>query len=68
MGGTHLGKGYGDVRPLGPLFTLSQQFAKSMFRFLKALFSTKITNLTNFAVLEPKFTQNFRSKAFYLKI
>ena len=34
-----------------------------MFQFFKTPFSTKITNFTKFAVLEPKCTQNFRSKA-----
>ena len=34
-----------------------------MFQFFKPPFSAKITNFTKFAVLEPKFTQNFRSKA-----
>ena len=33
-----------------------------MFQFFKPPFSTKITNFTKFAVLEPKFTQNFHSK------
>ena len=34
-----------------------------MFQFFKPPFSTKITNFTKFAVLESKFSQNFRSKA-----
>ena len=34
-----------------------------MFQFFKPPFSTKITYFTKFAVLEPKFTHNFRSKA-----
>ena len=34
-----------------------------MFQFFKTPFSTKITDFTNFAVLEAKFTQNFRPKA-----
>ena len=33
-----------------------------MFQFFKTPFSTKITHFTKFAILEPKFTQNFRSK------
>ena len=34
-----------------------------MFQFFKTPFSTKITNFTKFAALEPKFMQNVRSKA-----
>ena len=33
-----------------------------MFQFYKTPFSTKITNFTKSVVLEPNFTQNFRSK------
>ena len=52
------------MRPLRPPFTLSQQFPKTAisayFSSLSPLFQQK---LTKFAVLEPKLTQNFRSKA-----
>ena len=34
-----------------------------MFQFFKPPFSAKITNFTKFAILEPKFTQNFHSRA-----
>ena len=34
-----------------------------MFQFFKTPFSTKIMNFTKFAVLNPKFMQNFSSKA-----
>ena len=63
--GTHLEKGYGDVRPLRPLFMLSQQFPKTPISacFSSDPFSTNITNFTKFAALEPKFMQNFHSKA-----
>ena len=34
-----------------------------MFQFFKTPFSTKITNFTKFDILEPKFKQNFCSRA-----
>ena len=46
-GGTHLEKEYGDVRPLRPLFKLSQQFLKTL---ISACFSS----------LSPPFQQNHK--------
>ena len=37
-----------------------------MFQFFKSPFSTKITNFTKFAALEPKFMPNLYSKALNL--
>ena len=66
-GGTHLEKGYGDVRPLRPPFSRSLSSSlKPPFQhvqFFKTPFSTKISNLAKFVFLEPNFKQNFRSKA-----
>ena len=57
-GGTHLEKVYKDVRSLTPFHTISAVPLDphfSMLQFFKPPFSTKITNFTKFAVLEPKF-------------
>ena len=57
LGGTHLKKGYGDVRPLRPPFHALSSVPSdphfSMFQFFKTPFATKITNFTKFAALEP---------------
>ena len=67
LGGTHLEKGYRDVRPLRPPFhALSQQFPKTPFQHVwvlkEPLFNKNHKSYKN-CRLEPNFTQNFRSKA-----
>ena len=63
LGGTHLEKGYGDVRPLRPPFhaLLSQQFPKTpisaCFRPLRPPLHQKSQICTKFAILESKFTK-----------
>ena len=81
-GGTHLDKGYVDVRPLRPLFTLSHQFPKTpisaCFSSLRPPFQQKSQIFTKFVILEHKFTtilvpkpqilQNFSSKARFQRL
>ena len=67
--GIHLEKGYGDVRPLRPPFHALSSSVRpppisACFSSLSTLFNkTHKFYKIKFVVLEPKFTQNFHSKA-----